>query len=131
MNEKFAHTAGAWTVGTSSDNGIHCVDAIDPHRPGIIEICEVWGTYSDTEKDDMSLANARLIAAAPELLESLQDLKCELILSNVDSDYIESHFRKVIDKAEAAIAKATGDRLGEMAAIDRIAKATGKTSEAA
>lgn len=70
-------------------------------------------------------ANARLISAAPELLAALQDLKRELILSNVDPDYIESHFRKSINNAEAAISKAIGDRLGEMAAIDRIAKSTG------
>lgn len=55
-----------------------------------------------------SEANARLIAAAPELLDALECLKCELILSDVDMDYIESHFRPWLDKAAAAIAKARG-----------------------
>lgn len=105
MNEKFAHTAGPWTVGTSSGNGIHCVDAIDPHRPGIVEICEVWGTFNDTEKDDMSLDNARLIAAAPELLEALY-----LLLNDVGR---------------------ANSMLGAVKARAAIAKATGKTSEAA
>lgn len=52
--------------------------------------------------------NAILIAAAPELLEALQCLKRELVLSDVDLAYIESHFRPHIDRASAAIKKALG-----------------------
>ncbi|HBP0520626.1 TPA: hypothetical protein L5Q26_006333 [Pseudomonas aeruginosa] len=51
--------------------------------------------------------NARLIAAAPELLEALEDLKREIILSDVDMAYIDSHFKPWIEKARAAIEKAT------------------------
>ena len=54
-------------------------------------------------------ANARLIAAAPDLLEALQDLKREIILSDVDMDYIDSHFNPWLDKARAAITKAGGE----------------------
>ncbi|AWP85756.1 hypothetical protein L504_3683 [Bordetella bronchiseptica F2] len=71
-------------------------------------------------------ANARLVAAAPELLEALEDLKSELVLSDVDPDYIESHFRPSLNKAAAAIAKAMGDRLGQLAAESAIAKAKGE-----
>lgn len=53
-------------------------------------------------------ANARLIASAPDLLEALSDLKRELILSDVDMEYIEKHFRPWLNKAEIAVAKATG-----------------------
>jgi hypothetical protein len=53
-------------------------------------------------------ANANLIAAAPELLEALQNLKREVVLSDIDLAYIESHFRPHIDRARAAIAKALG-----------------------
>lgn len=104
------HTPGPWHLvnGTQIRSAKH-------------QIAKVW-----MMRGSEGVANARLIAAAPELLEALQDLKRELILSNVDPDYIESHFRKSINKAEAAIAKASGDRLGEMAAIDRIAKAAGQ-----
>ena len=55
-----------------------------------------------------SKPTANLIAAAPELLEALQCLKRELVLSDVDLAYIESHFRPHIDRAHAAIAKALG-----------------------
>lgn len=64
---------------------------------------ERFDNYSEIE------ANARLIAAAPELLEALEQLKCEVILSDVDMDYIEHHFRPWLDKAAAAIAKARGE----------------------
>lgn len=117
MNEKFAHTAGPWNVGTSSENGVHCVDAIDPHRPGIIEICEVWGTYADTEKDDMSLANAHLIAAAPTMLEALHAAEEALVNS-----------RPMMDHYPEAVARHDQALLSVSAAI---AKALGKTSEAA
>ena len=53
-------------------------------------------------------ADAHLIAAAPDLLDALQSLKSELILSDVDMGYIESHFRPSLNKAAAAIAKALG-----------------------
>ena len=53
-------------------------------------------------------ANARLVAAAPELLEALKTLVTEIILSDVDMGYIDSHFMPHIEKARAAIAKATG-----------------------
>jgi hypothetical protein len=50
-----------------------------------------------------ALANARLIAAAPELLEALTAL--ELLFAPCVSDSTQSDW---IDKARAAIAKATG-----------------------
>lgn len=53
-------------------------------------------------------SDKRLIAAAPDLLEALQNLKREVVLSDIDLAYIESHFRPHIDRARAAIAKALG-----------------------
>ena len=53
-------------------------------------------------------ADARLIAAAPDLLAALERLKCEVILSDVDMGYIKTHFQSHLDAAEAAILKARG-----------------------
>lgn len=66
------------------------------------------GLIADLVVNGKEDENGRLIAAAPELLEALQVLKRELVLSDVDLAYIESHFRPHIDRARAAIAKALG-----------------------
>jgi len=89
--EGFKGTPGKWAVGIDgeilSDAG-YIVMGTDL----------VHGNENDLE----------LMAAAPELLEALQCLKRELVLSDVDLAYIESHFRPHIDRARAAIAKALG-----------------------
>lgn len=57
------HTPGPWKVGESADNGLPCVDGIDPKDGSIFEICEVWGEENDLEITEMSIANARRIVA--------------------------------------------------------------------
>lgn len=57
--------------------------------------------HEDAERAFPYEANARLIAAAPELLEALRDL-----LNDYDGG-IEPGESTLIDKARAAIAKAT------------------------
>lgn len=72
---------------------------------------DVLYAYNDSTGFPMIGCNERdmaLIAAAPELLEALQNLKREVVLSDIDLAYIESHFRPHIDRARAAIAKALG-----------------------
>lgn len=55
-----------------------------------------------------SKANKAIIAAAPDLFDALSRLKTEIILSDVDMDYIESHFRPWLNNAQAALNKALG-----------------------
>jgi len=60
---------------------------------------------------DEDRANGRLIAAAPELLEALRNTKDELITLYerlYPNDETENDTTLVIDRAIAAIAKATG-----------------------
>lgn len=61
-----------------------------------------YPSWTDEEKEAELEANARLIAAAPELLEALKGL---LNYENLGA-YARSDVRK---QARAAIAKATGD----------------------
>lgn len=95
------HTKGKWVVDESRHDG--CINVLEPFRH-IGMVSAYQGAQGDREENE---ANARLMAAAPDLLEALQDLKREIILSDVDMDYIDSHFKQWLDKARAAIDKAT------------------------
>lgn len=57
---------------------------------------------------EIEFAKARLAEAARDLLRALEQLKTEIILSDVNPAYIESHFRPSLNAAAIAIAKATG-----------------------
>jgi hypothetical protein len=69
----------------------------------------ILGYCESIEGTDESAANARLIAAAPELLEALILLEREMVESgNAQSrDY---GWKPAIEKTRAAIAKATGEQ---------------------
>ena len=84
------HTPGPWSMLTSSA-GHHAVFASDQHGSQMIAGC-----HRKDPDDSVYLANAVLIAAAPDLLTALQVL--------VYGGLNKSHF----DAAKAAIAKATG-----------------------
>lgn len=57
---------------------------------------------------DYSPANARLIAAAPELLEALN--LAELFMSGFEGDSMQVELEGQLRKIRAAIAKATGSQ---------------------
>jgi hypothetical protein len=88
------HTRGNWEV-----KGLKV--QILPNDPmNTITICQVFG--SPTERENM--ANAKLIAAAPDLLEALNMMTSlvRIKYGNLDKDVY-----KEIQKAEAALTKAT------------------------
>jgi hypothetical protein len=82
------HTAGPWTVSKPSGNYIDT-----PASKGSIAAL----TFSATPAD------ARLIAAAPDLLAALQEVLCDL-------DTLREPYRNeaICERVRAAIAKATG-----------------------
>lgn len=90
------HTPGPWMVHTLPDGSHHVM-------------AEHWGAsvavtmYPDGGSKDRE-SNARLIAAAPDLLKALQNLERLSIWTAHASDYD----REQIKAARAAIAKATG-----------------------
>lgn len=98
-----AHSPGPWiAVHCADDGGEFSIHAAN----GIHVALSIGGTKSEA-------ANARLIAAAPELLEALEEAE------NALADYIPTIERtgaslnyghSVLKKARAAIAKATEDQ---------------------
>jgi hypothetical protein len=83
------HTPGPWRVETERAY-IHIMPSEN------LAICELWRRGNP----ELEMANARLIAAAPDLLELLMELQDIVFLTRNN----ELHTRM-----EAAIAKATGE----------------------
>lgn len=92
------HTKGPWEVVRTDAGIIVRTESAKKTRAGASRYAAIGGfDRSDPEQLAEALANARLIAAAPELLEALKDL---LEQTGIDGWWAE--------KARDAIAKATG-----------------------
>ena len=95
------HTPGPWYAAREATTGrITRVRA--SHSGGRDEVCiadaaQGAGAFARLE------ANARLIAAAPELLEA-----CQTLATLLDTDDWFATGRLAVEQARAAIAKATG-----------------------
>jgi hypothetical protein len=62
----------------------------------------------DYVKEEVNKANARLIAAAPDLLEALKDMVCAFAMNNAEPNELFDALSRQMDRASAAIAKAEG-----------------------
>jgi hypothetical protein len=96
------HTPGPW-IGAGPSFGdpfprytTSIVTEREHDDEGIVEICELPFHHRDDENE----ANARLIAAAPDLLEALQ------FVMSAHGEQLDTAFAQ----AHAAIAKATGEQ---------------------
>lgn len=107
MSEQF--TPGPWHV--SDDDGKRVMAGDEP-------IARIWIKASDPQERWLETldANARLIAAAPDLLASLKEMKQMLawFVNNAPDDYIIDFLRAMefqarMERADAAIAKAKGE----------------------
>lgn len=103
-----SHTPGPWVVwGVSSNDG---ESEVVSNRDGSKTICWTADTYNEDEDEgeatDEDLSNARLIAAAPELLEALEAAKgtIEYLLSNDDNGPAYN----CLELISSAISKAEG-----------------------
>lgn len=110
------HTTGPWFVEQNEKTPIY-VSPVSRYEQ--IAICNVMVIDEDPEDDsgewfngDQTKANARLIAAAPELLEALEAVTKMAIAGDEYSyadwgkDYVED---PRVTNAKAAIAKARGE----------------------
>lgn len=101
-----AHTPGPWTAHLSATRKTLCVTAPDAWVCGELH-------NRESMSDDEAWANARLIAAAPELLEALRAAESAMA-------YVTTVVGQHLDPAEGADLTAR-----RMAARAAIAKATG------
>lgn len=113
------HTPGPWVVGwgdgltgptTPNDPVVagrswECVPVSQGMETIAIVPNQATGYFSLDEAKGTGRANARLIAAAPDLLEALRELYLDLVAN--DQDGLIEHVEPM-RKARAAIAKAEG-----------------------
>ena len=92
--KEMKHTPGPWRIGTAPPNGEQAIGTIR----GMMVAVATTGVGMEKE----TLANARLIAAAPELLEALRGML------EVFGDEFGIGSSETCDAARAAIAKSTG-----------------------
>jgi len=103
------HTPGPWRISAESQSIVEQDNQAIGSKLGLL-IATAHG-YTDSgyfPDDDEGVANARLIAAAPELLEALK------IFLNEFNDFevmkrTPIAYHKVVKAAHAAIAKAEGE----------------------
>ena len=88
------HTPGPWKIGMSLSGKPTIYTEVDFKSVA-------WVDHDRSESD----ANAKLIAAAPELLEALDELRTAII-DCVDSEWWGRH-KEAVAKAYEAIKKAT------------------------
>ena len=105
------HTLGPWMVSgvrvKLDRQPTHAIIRYDAEKKRDENICNVW--YD--EKTGMGFADARLISAAPDMLEVLRGIKKQVENAALDGCWwIDLPDRGGIDVAaiDAAIAKATG-----------------------
>lgn len=104
MENTFQHTPGPWAISPKKTDKFTIL-ADDPNMPGlpwhIAVVCSNVTRSLHTDTDDAP-ANANLIAAAPELLEALQNL-VEIGKRDLSNPKHDGYF----EAAKAAIDKAT------------------------
>lgn len=97
------HTPGPWVADDDQyDTDVILITTIDRLERSMVEIAKIDVGFNDPFEAEQQ-SNARVIAAAPEVLEALRDL---LVLAQ--AHYPIPAAKGEIVRARAAIAKATG-----------------------
>lgn len=118
------HTPGPWTAGEPFESfpgaelRFHISQAEGaPYTQHYSDVANLLAETIPGEKLDIQRANARLIAAAPDLLEALESLEREGWLKHIEAraatvpgSDVASDILNHIAKVRAAIAKARGSQ---------------------
>ena len=99
---KTKHTKGKWEIWNNGHNGIRImVDKDNPLKS--INICTLSGSCTDKEVQ----ANAKIIAATPELLKELQNITGVLLSLHLIGIKLPEDCEEAINTSISAIKKAT------------------------
>lgn len=110
MSTNTKHTPGQWHIGSGNGEGSIFADngrtRLEIGGTTLYPICQVNRKWEDEEDE----ANARLIAAAPELLQAILDLfrECAMVHKYWGDGANTKEADAAIKRAKDAIAKATG-----------------------
>lgn len=104
------HTPGPWTIYPHTNGRLGCTVTFDGRDTGFTstDICEVMPEDEHGEAIRVADSNARLIAAAPDLLQALLDLLPGLIIdrryatADDDMDALNSRIETVRGALEKA-----------------------------
>jgi hypothetical protein len=107
------HTPGPWTFSKSDMFGdlrfyVAQSDAA-PYTPNFSDVATLIAETVPSERQYIQEANARLIAAAPELLEALHTLVLVVGLTAFKYEGQRAVLQESVNLARAAITKATGE----------------------
>jgi len=101
----FAPTPGPWRVSSLDGRTVGPVRALFADGTAVQQLQAVAIVKERTGESD---ANANLIAAAPELLKALKQLR-HVIYEVLKLDPVDHEYRSICEQADAAIAKAEGE----------------------
>lgn len=114
----FKGTPGKWEIDqshpTKSIIGINCIDPDDYRN-------NMWMTLYNAKDVETQIANANLVAAAPELLTALNDLWIrstnlfgELTIDEIENDECLQKLSSSIQVAREVVNKALGLPVGQL-----------------
>lgn len=102
-----AHTPGPWATVEVGDKPFVCLAVMDSDRQSLFTLVEEDGVEFAAVMED---ADARLIAAAPDLLDELINLTARFKAAVMQAGTDEEFAELAVTCARAAIAKATGSQ---------------------
>ena len=105
-----SHTPGTWSFSVGNLVRVSAPGADGWQSPVVVCGVHRIGRLTGKERDAEVLANARLIAAAPDLLEALKACEAWIVdlAESGDAGFWDASKAPQVIQARAAIAKATG-----------------------
>jgi hypothetical protein len=108
-------TPGPWQQGMRTGANANCIyKQVGPELHDVDAIAMVYGIRLNTSAENVTkrwsegVSNARLISAAPDLYDALEE--CKRVLSDLQSTQLEgTRTRAAWEKARTALAKARGE----------------------